>query len=58
MDKHYCKQCGKIFSYCRGCVLTPIPYKAAGFCSKECSATFKKLKMEIPTVVTKTTENN
>lgn len=41
MDRHICKQCGRAFNYCRGCVLKPIPYKAAGFCSEECSALFK-----------------
>ena len=41
MDRHICKQCGRAFNYCRGCVLKPIPYKAAGFCSTECSAAFK-----------------
>lgn len=46
MDKHICKQCGKAFNYCRSCLLKPIPYKAAGFCSKECSAEFKKPKIE------------
>ena len=41
MDRHICKQCGRAFNYCRGCVLKTIPYKAAGFCSEECSAAFK-----------------
>jgi hypothetical protein len=47
MDRHICKQCGKAFNYCRSCSFKPIPYKAAGFCSKECSAEFKKPKVEI-----------
>lgn len=46
MDKHICKQCGKTYNYCRSCAFKPIPYKAAGFCSKECSAEFKKPKPE------------
>ena len=46
MDKHVCKQCGKTYNYCRSCAFKPIPYKAAGFCSKECSAEFKKPKPE------------
>ena len=29
-------------------MLTPIPYKAAGFCSTECSTAFKAPKVEIP----------
>lgn len=46
MDKHTCKQCGKRFNYCAACSFKKIPYKAAGFCSKECSAEFKKPKIE------------
>lgn len=41
MDRHICKHCKRAFSYCRACVFKPIPYKAAGFCSPECSAAFK-----------------
>ena len=51
MDRHYCKQCGRPFNYCRSCVLKTIPHKAAGFCSKECSAAFKAPKIEIPEIV-------
>ena len=36
MTKHTCKNCNRVFEYCRGCLLSPIPYKDAGFCSKEC----------------------
>ena len=36
MKKHTCKNCGKTFQYCRGCLLSPIPYKEAGYCSKTC----------------------
>ena len=36
MKKHTCKNCNRIFEYCRGCLLSPIPHKDAGFCSKEC----------------------
>ena len=46
MDRHTCKQCGKVYNYCRSCVLSPIPWRAAGFCSRECSAEFKKPKIE------------
>ena len=46
MDRHICRHCGRPFNYCRGCVLKPIPWKAAGFCSQECSAEFKKPKIE------------
>lgn len=51
MDRHYCKQCGRAFNYCSSCALKKIPHKAAGFCSKECSAAFKAPKIEIPEVV-------
>ena len=56
MDRHYCKQCGRPFNYCRACVLKVIPHKAAGFCSIECSAAFKAPKIEIPEVVEETLE--
>lgn len=46
MDRHICRQCNKVFNYCRSCVFKPIPWKEAGFCSKECSAEFKKSKTE------------
>ena len=36
MKKHTCKNCNSIFEYCRGCLLSPIPYKDAGYCSKSC----------------------
>lgn len=36
MKKHICRQCGSTFEYCRGCLLSPIPHKDAGFCSKDC----------------------
>jgi hypothetical protein len=36
MEKHTCKHCNRIFEYCRGCLLSPIPHKDAGYCSKEC----------------------
>ena len=51
MAKHTCKQCGRIYNYCKECMFKPIPYKAAGFCSKECSAAFKAPKVEIPEIV-------
>lgn len=46
MDKHICRQCKKLFNYCRACVFKPIPWKEAGFCSAECSAEFKRPKIE------------
>lgn len=49
MDIHTCKQCGKIFSYCRACVFWPIYYKDDGFCSKECYDESVNQKEVIPT---------
>ena len=51
MDKHVCKQCGKTFNYCRACVFKKIPHKEAGFCSKECSAEFKKPKSVVEEII-------
>lgn len=51
MDRYVCKQCGRPFRYCRACVLKPIPWRAAGFCSRECSAEFKAPKIEIPKII-------
>ncbi len=51
MDKHVCKQCGHIYNYCRACMLKAIPWKAAGFCSKECSAEFKKPKPVVEEII-------
>lgn len=41
MDKHICKQCGKVFNYCRACVFKPIGYHESGFCSEECRTKFR-----------------
>ena len=50
MKKHVCKQCNKIYEYCRGCLLSPISYKENGFCSKTCQETYhNKLEEVIPT---------
>lgn len=46
MDIHVCKQCGSHFMYCRKCVFRPIPYKDAGFCSKECYEASKNKVVE------------
>lgn len=43
MTKHTCKNCNRIFEYCRGCLLSPIPYMDAGFCSKECYEASKNI---------------
>ena len=39
-NEHKCFACGKIFDYCRRCVITPVVYKAEGFCSEKCSHIF------------------
>lgn len=46
MDKHICKNpdCGKIFSYCRGCLLSPISYRENGYCSKACQESAQKIE--------------
>ena len=46
MKKHTCKNCGRIFEYCRGCLLSPIPHKDAGYCSKSCYDESKTPKVE------------
>lgn len=50
MKKYICKQCGDIYEYCRGCLLSPIPHKENGYCSDTCQATSKnQLEEVIPT---------
>jgi hypothetical protein len=51
MNRKVCRQCGKVFNYCRSCSFKPIPWKEAGFCSRECSAEHKKPKIKevVPT---------
>ena len=50
MKKHICKQCNKVYEYCRGCLLSPISYKENGYCSKRCEEAFKnKIEEVIPT---------
>lgn len=39
-NEHKCFTCGQIFEYCRRCAITPVVYKAEGFCSEECSHIF------------------
>lgn len=46
MKKHTCKNCGRIFEYCRGCLLSPILHKDAGYCSKACYEESKAPKVE------------
>lgn len=45
MKKHICKQCNKIYEYCRGCLLSPISYKEKGYCSQSCEEA-SKIKIE------------
>ena len=50
MKKHICKQCNKIYEYCRGCLLSPISYKENGFCSEICQEAFNnKIEEVVPT---------
>lgn len=41
--EYKCFTCGKVFEYCRRCVITPVIHKEEGFCSKECSHIFNTL---------------
>jgi hypothetical protein len=42
-NEHKCFACGQIFDYCRRCAITPVVYKAEGFCSEQCSDIFNIL---------------
>ena len=42
-NEHKCLACGQIFDYCRRCAITPVIYKAEGFCSEKCSHIFNIL---------------
>lgn len=42
-NEHKCFTCGQTFDYCRRCVVTPVVYKAEGFCSEKCSHIFNIL---------------
>lgn len=42
-SEHKCFTCGQIFDYCRHCSVTPVVYKAEGFCSEKCSHIFNIL---------------
>jgi hypothetical protein len=44
MDQHICKNCQKIYSYCRGCLLSPISYRENGYCSESCQEAAKNQK--------------
>ena len=47
MKKHICKQCNKVYEYCRGCLLSPISYKENGFCSETCQDIYRKQIEEV-----------
>lgn len=48
--KHICKQCQRVYTYCRGCMLSPILYHENGFCSTTCETAYhQKQKEVIPT---------
>ena len=42
-SEHRCFTCGETFEYCRRCAITPVIYKAEGFCSENCSNIFNIL---------------
>ena len=46
MSKYICKnpKCKCEYEYCRGCLLSPIPFKSMGFCSQKCADEFKTHK--------------
>jgi hypothetical protein len=48
MKKHICKQCNKVYEYCRGCLLSPISYKENGYCSETC---YEASKIKINPIV-------
>ena len=48
MKKHICKQCNKVYEYCRGCLLSPISYKEDGYCSNSC---YEASKIKVESVV-------
>ena len=49
MSKYICKnpRCNCEYEYCRGCLLSPIPYKSMGFCSQKCADEFKNKQKEV-----------
>ena len=48
--KHICRQCQRVYTYCRGCLLSPILYYENGFCSTTCKKAYnQKQKEVIPT---------
>ena len=42
-NEHKCLVCGQTYEYCRRCVITPVIYKAEGFCSEQCHSVFNIL---------------
>lgn len=42
-NEHKCWACGRIYEYCRRCAITPVIYKAEGFCSENCHGVFNIL---------------
>ena len=56
MKKHICRNCGATYTYCRGCLISPIIYKEVGFCSQKCHDEFinKKevIQQDVEVVIT------
>ena len=42
-NEHKCLACGETYEYCRRCAITPVIYKAEGFCSDNCYNIFNIL---------------
>lgn len=53
MKKHICKQCNRVYEYCRGCLLSPISYKENGYCSETC---YEASKIKVEPIVEEVTE--
>ena len=51
-NEHKCFTCGQIFDYCRRCAITPVIYKAEGFCSEQCSDIFNILSKHSCNLIT------
>jgi hypothetical protein len=45
--KHICRQCQRVYTYCRGCMLSPILYHENGFCSTTCEMTYNQKQKEV-----------
>ena len=51
-NEHKCLACEQVFDYCRRCAITPVVYKAEGFCSEKCSEIFAILSKHSCNLIT------